>query len=141
VTVVTDPGQSHDNDAAISIEVFEHLPNLLAALRDVNRALRLGGLLIFTESFGKTERHPLHLTRTAIQGRFLNELVRAAGFETVHRFGPEDCLYRTIKRREPTPFDWLYAVAVIAGRVAHKIPVKLWRALSVRKAVRQSQLS
>jgi ubiquinone/menaquinone biosynthesis C-methylase UbiE/aminoglycoside phosphotransferase (APT) family kinase protein len=140
VTVVTHPGQSRDNDAVISVEVFEHLPNLLGALRDINRVLRLGGLLIFTESFGKTERHPLHLTRTAIQGRFLSELVRAAGFEPVHRFGPEDWLYRTIKRREPTPFDWLYAIASIAGRVAHKIPVKLWRALSTRNPVRQPDL-
>jgi ubiquinone/menaquinone biosynthesis C-methylase UbiE/aminoglycoside phosphotransferase (APT) family kinase protein len=140
ITVVTYLGQSRDNDAVISIEVFEHLPNLLAALRDINRVLRLGGLLIFTESFGKTERHPLHLTRTAIQGRFLNELVRAAGFEPVHRFGPEDYLYCTSKRREPTPFDWLYAIALIAGRVAHKIPVKLWRALSARNPVRQPDL-
>jgi len=130
VTVVTHPDQSRDNDAVISVEVFEHLPNLLAALRDINRTLRLGGLLIFTESFGKTERHPLHLTRTAIQGRFLNELVRAAGFEPVHRFGPENCLYRTTKRREPTPFDWLHAIALIAVRVARKAPVKVWRALS-----------
>jgi ubiquinone/menaquinone biosynthesis C-methylase UbiE/aminoglycoside phosphotransferase (APT) family kinase protein len=130
VTVVTHPGRSRDNDAAISVEVFEHLPNLLPALRDINRTLRPGGLLIFTESFGKTERHPLHLTRTAVQGRFLNELVRAAGFEPVHRFGPEDCLYRTIKRREPTPFDWLHAIALIAGRAARKAPVKLWKALS-----------
>ncbi len=132
VTVVTHPGQSCDNDAVISVEVFEHLPNLLAALRDVNRVLRLGGLLIFTESFGKTERHPLHLTRTAIQGRFLNELVRAAGFEPVGHFGPEDCLYRTIKRREPTPFDWLHAILLVGGRVARKAPVKLWRALPRR---------
>jgi SAM-dependent methyltransferase len=137
VTVVTHPGQSRDNDAVISVEVFEHLPNLLAALRDINRVLRLGGLLIFTESFGKTERHPLHLTRTAIQGRFLNELVRAAGFEPVHRFGPEDCLYRTIKRREPTPFDWLHVIALIAGRVARKIPVKSWRTLSRRSPATQ----
>ncbi|MGO9245446.1 MAG: methyltransferase domain-containing protein [Verrucomicrobiia bacterium] len=141
VTVVTHPGQSRDNDAVISVEVFEHLPNLLAALRDMNRVLRLGGLLIFTESFGKTERHPLHLTRTAIQGRFLNELVRAAGFEPVHRFGPEDCLYRTIKRREPTPFDWVLAIALIAGRVVCKIPVKLWRALSARNSAQQPNAS
>ena len=140
VTVVTHPGQSRDNDAVISVEVFEHLPNLLSALRDINRALRLGGLLIFSESFGKTVRHPLHLTRTAIQGRFLNELVRAAGFEPLHRFGPKDYLYRTIKRREPTPFDWLLAITLVAGRVAHKIPVKLWRALSAHKPVQQPDL-
>jgi ubiquinone/menaquinone biosynthesis C-methylase UbiE len=141
VTVVTHPGQSRDNDAVISIEVFEHLPNLLGALRDINRALRLGGLLIFTESFGKTERHPLHLTRTAIQGRFLNELVRAAGFEPVTRFGPENCLYRTIKRREPMPFDWLHAIALIADRVARKAPVKLWRALSAQRPAQQPNAS
>jgi ubiquinone/menaquinone biosynthesis C-methylase UbiE len=141
VAVVTHPGQSRDNDAVVSVEVFEHLPNLLAALRDINRALRVGGLLIFTESFGKTERHPLHLTRTAIQGRFLNELVRAAGFEPVHRFGPEDCLYRTIKRREPTAFYWLCAIVLIAGRVVRKIPIKLWRALSSRAPAQQPNVS
>jgi len=135
ITVVTHPSQSRENDAAISVEVFEHLPNLLGALRDINRALRPGGLLIFTESFGKTKRHPLHLSRATIQGRFLNELMRAAGFEPVHRFGPEDCLYRTIKRRDPTPFDWLHAIVLIAGRVAHKLPAKLWRALSQRSPV------
>jgi SAM-dependent methyltransferase len=135
VTVVTRPSQSRENDAAISIEVFEHLPNLLGALRDINRALRPGGLLIFTESFGKTKRHPLHLSRTAIQGRFLNELMRAAGFEPVRRFGPEDWLYRTTKRRNPTSFDWLHAIVLIAGRVARKIPAKLWRALSQRSPV------
>jgi SAM-dependent methyltransferase/aminoglycoside phosphotransferase len=141
VTVVTHPSQSHDNDAVISVEVFEHLPNLLGALRDINRALRVGGLLIFTESFGKTERHPLHLTRTAIQGRFLNELVRAAGFEPMHRFGPEDCLYRTIKRRESTPFDWFHAIALIAGRLVRKTPAKLWRALSARNSAQQPNVS
>jgi SAM-dependent methyltransferase len=129
VTVVTHPGQSRDNDAAISIEVFEHLPNLLVALRNINRVLRLGGSLIFTESFGKTKRHPLHLTRAAVQGRFLDQLVRAAGFEPVQRFGPEDCLYCTIKRREPTASDWLQAVALIVGRMAHKGPLKLWKAV------------
>jgi 2-polyprenyl-3-methyl-5-hydroxy-6-metoxy-1,4-benzoquinol methylase len=134
------PRQSHDNDAVVSVEVFEHLPNLLAALREINRALRPGGLLIFTESFGKTERHPLHLTRTAIQGRFLNELVRSAGFEPVRCFGPEDGLYRTMKRRELTPFDWLLAIALIAGRVACKIPIKLWRTSSADKPVRQPDL-
>jgi SAM-dependent methyltransferase len=141
VTVATHPGQSRNNDAVISLEVFEHLPNLLAALRNINRTLRLGGLLIFTESFGKTERHPLHLTRTAIQGRFLNELARAAGFEPLHRFGPEDCLYRTVKRREPTALDWLRAIALVVGRVARKTPVKLWRALSARSPAQQTDPS
>jgi SAM-dependent methyltransferase len=137
VTIVTHPVQSRDNDAAISVEVFEHVPNLLAALRNINRTLRPGGLLVFTESFGKTERHPLHLTRTAIQGRFLNELAQAAGFETLVRFGPEDCLYRTSKRREPRPLDWLRAIALIAGRILRKAPRKLWRRLSAQDPPQQ----
>jgi ubiquinone/menaquinone biosynthesis C-methylase UbiE len=129
VTVATRPEQSHDNDAVVSVEVFEHLPDLLMALRAINRTLRLGGMLIFTESFGKTERHPLHLTRTAIQGRFLNELVQAAGFGPVQRFGPEDCLYRTVKRRSAASYDYPHAVLLICARVVRKVPSKLWRML------------
>ena len=130
VAVVTSPTQSNANDAAISLEVFEHLPNLLAALRAINQTLRPDGLLIFTESFGKTERHPLHLTRTAIQGRFLNEIVQAAGFEPVRRFGPEDCLYRTVKRREPKSYDLAVVVWLIMKRVIRKVPSRIARLFS-----------
>jgi 2-polyprenyl-3-methyl-5-hydroxy-6-metoxy-1,4-benzoquinol methylase len=129
VTVVAHPSQSAGNDAVISIEVFEHLTNLFAALRTINRTLRPGGLLIFTESFGKTERHPLHLARVALQGRFLTELLRATGFKSLSRFGPEDYLYRAVKCREAAWHDCPRAVALICGRVIRKAPVKLWRAL------------
>ncbi|HTS17294.1 MAG TPA: methyltransferase domain-containing protein [Verrucomicrobiae bacterium] len=139
VTVATHPGQTQAHDAAVSVEVFEHVPNLLNTLQAINRALRPGGLLIFTESFGKTEQHPLHLTRTAMQGRFLNELVRAAGFDPVLRFGPGDSLYRTTKCRESTAFDWLRAAGLICGRVVRKAPVKLWRTLSPRAATDQAK--
>jgi hypothetical protein len=132
VSVVSDPSQSGGNDAVVSLEVFEHLPNLFVALRAINRTLRLNGLLIFTESFGKTERHPLHLTRTAIQGRFLDELVQAAGFEPLRRFGPEDCLYRTTKRRDPRSYDVLGAVWLIGKRAARKLPERLGRFLGKR---------
>ena len=40
VTVATRPDQSHDNDAVVSVEVFEHLPDLLMALRAIHRTLR-----------------------------------------------------------------------------------------------------
>jgi 2-polyprenyl-3-methyl-5-hydroxy-6-metoxy-1,4-benzoquinol methylase len=131
--VATHPDQSRDNDAVVSVEVFEHLPNLLTALRAINRTLRPGGTLIFTESFGKTERHPLHLARTAIQGRFLNELVQAAGFEPIHRFGPEDCLYRTVKQRQVAWYDYLRAIQLICSRVVRKVPAKLWQVLVGRR--------
>ncbi len=129
VAVVTHPNQSSGNDAVISLEVFEHLPNLLTALRAINRALRPAGLLIFTESFGKTERHPLHLARAALQGRFLNELLRATGFKPLSRFGPEDYLYRAVKYREPAWHDYPRAIAMVCGRVMRKAPVKLWTSL------------
>lgn len=129
VAVVTNSGQSTGNDAVISLEVFEHLPNLFAALRTINRTLRPDGLLLFTESFGKTERHPLHLTRAAILGRFLSELVYAAGFDSYRLFGPEDCLYRTVKRRDPAWYDYIQIVILVCSRVLRKMPVKFSKIL------------
>ena len=133
ITTVAEPRQSSNNDAVISVEVFEHLPNLFSALRAINRTLRPGGLLIFTESFGKTDRHPQHLARAAIQGRFLDELIRAAGFEPLRRFGPEDCLYRTTKRREPQWYDACLAIGLVFTRVARKVPGRIARLLSKQR--------
>lgn len=137
ITVVTHAGEDDGHDAAVSLEVFEHLPNLFAALRAINRTLRRDGTLIFSESFGKTERHPLHLTRAALQGRFLSELIRAAGFGPLRRFGPEDCLYCAVKSRSPAWYDYFQVITLIGGRVARKVPVKLWGFLFKHRPAKQ----
>lgn len=132
VLVVEHPSSSCGNDAVISLEVFEHVPNLFGVLRRINGTLRLGGSLMFTASFGKTQLHPLHLTRADVQGRFLDELLYGAGFNRYDCFGPEGCLYRTSKRRSSAWYDSIVTISLIVRRILPKVPRKLWGVITGR---------
>jgi SAM-dependent methyltransferase len=48
-------------DAAVCFDVFEHLPEPLAAARRLVGGLRPGGLLLQQASFGGSDEHPYHL--------------------------------------------------------------------------------
>jgi SAM-dependent methyltransferase len=48
-------------DAAVCFDVFEHLPQPLAAARRLVGALRPGGILLQQASFGGSAEHPYHL--------------------------------------------------------------------------------
>ncbi len=139
ITVVTHLGQSRDNDAVISVEVFEHLPNLLAALRDINRTCVSEDCSYLPRASVRRNAtryiSPARPSRAAFSMNWCGQ----PGLNRCTVLAPRTILLHH-KRREPTPFDWLYAIALIAGRVAHKIPVKLWRALSARNPVRQPDL-
>jgi 2-polyprenyl-3-methyl-5-hydroxy-6-metoxy-1,4-benzoquinol methylase len=58
-------------DAVLSFEVLEHLPDPRAAVADIGRLLKLGGIALITESFGLTLPHlPTHLSCNArLEGR------------------------------------------------------------------------
>jgi SAM-dependent methyltransferase len=49
-------------DAVLSFEVLEHLPDPRAAIADIGKLLKPGGIALITESFGLTPAHlPTHL--------------------------------------------------------------------------------
>jgi SAM-dependent methyltransferase len=57
--------QSH-YDVVISFEVLEHLPEPLAAIQEINAALKVGGLALITEDFGDLAGYlPTHLQSSA----------------------------------------------------------------------------
>ncbi len=59
ITHIPEPDQSFD--AIMCIEVFEHLPDPLAALREFDRLVKSGGLLILTAPFNSlTHFAPFH---------------------------------------------------------------------------------
>ena len=59
ITQIPEPDQSFD--VIMCIEVFEHLPDPLAALREFNRLLKSGGWLIITAPFNSlTHFAPYH---------------------------------------------------------------------------------
>ena len=53
-------------DVVLSFEVLEHLPNPLAAIKDIHSALKVGGIAIITEDFGDLASYlPTHLRSSA----------------------------------------------------------------------------
>jgi len=49
-------------DVIVSMEVLEHLPNPIEAIKDISNFLRIGGIALITESFGAVQPNfPTHL--------------------------------------------------------------------------------
>jgi SAM-dependent methyltransferase len=70
-------------DAILCTEVFEHLPDPLAALREFRRLLRAGGSLILTAPFcSLTHFAPFHYV-TGFNRYFFKTHLPASGFEIV----------------------------------------------------------
>ncbi|HEX9007037.1 MAG TPA: methyltransferase domain-containing protein [Bacteroidota bacterium] len=81
ITAIPEPGASFD--AIMCIEVFEHLPDPLGALREFARLLRPGGRLILTAPFcSLTHFAPFHFY-SGFNRYFFETHLPANGFEVV----------------------------------------------------------
>jgi len=70
-------------DAAMCIEVLEHVPDPLAALRELGRLVRTGGCLILTAPFcSLTHMSPYHFC-TGFSRNFYQTHLPALGFEII----------------------------------------------------------
>lgn len=79
ITAIPEPEASFD--AVMCIEVFEHLPDPVAALREFARLLRKGGQLILTAPFcSLTHFAPYHFY-TGFNRYFFERHLPASGFE------------------------------------------------------------
>jgi SAM-dependent methyltransferase len=64
VKIITDYNKIPKNffDVIISIEVLEHLPDPIQAIKDISESLKVGGIALITESFGLVPFYlPTHL--------------------------------------------------------------------------------
>jgi SAM-dependent methyltransferase len=64
VRIITDYNKIPKNffDVIVSIEVLEHLPDPVKAIKDISEFLRVGGIVLVTESFGAVQFNlPTHL--------------------------------------------------------------------------------
>ena len=81
IVAIPEPDESFD--AIMCIEVFEHLPNPLLALKEFSRLLRSGGQLIITAPFcSLTHFAPYHFY-TGFNRYFYETHLSAYGFELV----------------------------------------------------------
>lgn len=81
ITSIPEPDASYD--AVLCIEVLEHLPEPLAALRELSRILKPGGTLILTSPFcSLTHFAPYHFT-TGFSVYFYRHHLPVLGFEIV----------------------------------------------------------
>lgn len=81
IIAIPEPDESFD--AIMSVEVFEHLPNPLAALKEFYRLLRKGGQLILTAPFcSLTHLAPYHFY-TGFNRYFYEHHLPVYGFEIV----------------------------------------------------------
>lgn len=78
---IPEPDESFD--AILCVEVFEHLPNPLAAIKEFSRLLRVGGYLILTAPFCSfTHQSPFHFY-TGFNRYFYEKHLPEQGFKIV----------------------------------------------------------
>jgi len=84
VSDITDIPQADGSfDAVMCIEVFEHLPEPVLAIREFSRLLRDGGHLVITAPFcSLTHFAPYHYT-TGFNSYFYSRHLEAAGFKII----------------------------------------------------------
>jgi SAM-dependent methyltransferase len=64
VKIITDYNKIPKNffDVIVSLEVLEHLPDAIKAIKDISEFLKIGGIVLITESFGAVQfNFPTHL--------------------------------------------------------------------------------
>lgn len=121
ITAIPEPDESFD--AIMCVEVFEHLPNPLLALKEFSRLLRSGGQLIITAPFcSLTHFAPYHFY-TGFNRYFYETHLSAHGFEVVEM------------QENGNFFEYLaqeiYRLPYIAERYA-KERLHLWERLALR---------
>jgi SAM-dependent methyltransferase len=124
------PAPDGSFDAVLCIQVLEHLPNPLGALREFRRVLGPGGALIATVPFASPE-HQLPPDYNRYSKRGIEHLVTAAGFTELEVRPCSDCfttiaqLARNAVPTAGTASDGLDALR----REAHGVLQKLSEAL------------
>ncbi len=101
----TQPLPAARYQAVLAIDVLEHVPDLVATLRQLKAALAPGGWLLGTHSF--TEGDPLHLASSHQYGdlRRFDQLMQAEGFQYRGRL-KADPLSDEWYRRTHRPVAW-----------------------------------
>jgi SAM-dependent methyltransferase len=79
--IINIPEPSESFDAVMCIEVLEHLPDPPAALRELSRLLKSGGMLIVTAPFCSLTHFSPHFYCTGFSGNFYTYWLRELGCE------------------------------------------------------------
>jgi SAM-dependent methyltransferase len=124
ITVIEEECDIPDNtfDAAVCIEVLEHVPDPPAIMRGLHRALKSGGIALITESFESIgDDFPSHLPSNFQYAGRTHKLMEAIGFaNTYYNLNPVN-----------RPMEFTKVDAGLPGELV-KIQGKLRRAIGSR---------
>jgi SAM-dependent methyltransferase len=124
-------------DVVVSFEVLEHLPDLLAAIRDIRTLLKGGGIALITEGFGALDqRYPTHLaSNERFSGRtqflFLDQRLVLSWYSRDPLFKPMEFVKaETVSRRDRLRL-WAdrAVVAIRLGSRLRSIRCRIWTGL------------
>jgi ubiquinone/menaquinone biosynthesis C-methylase UbiE len=72
-------------DAAVCIEVLEHVPDPPAVMREIHRALKLAGIALITESFDSIgDDYPSHLPSNFKYAGRTHQIMEEIGFANTY---------------------------------------------------------
>lgn len=79
--ILSIPVEDASFDAVMCTEVMEHIPDPIAAIREMNRVLRIGGVLILTAPFGSLTHFSPYYYYSGFSRNFYEHFMNECGFK------------------------------------------------------------